>query len=205
MNDNVTGIILAGGESSRMGMNKALLNVGGKKTIERIRNIMAPLCEEVMVVSDESALYHFLQVPITNDIFPGKGPLAGIHAGLSASKNEWNLVAACDMPLIDQAVIKVLAAEANEHPEADVILPAPAGKDQPLCAVYNKRSLSVISEALKNNELKLQQVFSQLQVAKVTEEQARGYGLSGWGRSFYNMNYPEEYDYICKILADGDF
>ena len=103
-----TGIILAGGKSSRMGTNKALLTIDGKTVIERIVNQLEQIVDEIIVVTNPFHDYEFLQLPMVEDKWKGMGPLAGIEAGLNASTTERNLIVACDMPFISIELGKYL-------------------------------------------------------------------------------------------------
>src|SRR5690606_20588107 len=99
-----TGIILAGGKSSRMGRNKALLDFHGQTVIETIANELQKIVNHLIIVTNNQEDYAFLQLPMVSDKWQGIGPLAGIHAGLSISKTEKNLVVACDMPFVSREI-----------------------------------------------------------------------------------------------------
>ena len=93
-------IILSGGKSSRMGTNKALLPFKEKTNIERIRDELRSLFDDIILVTNDPESYEFLKIKTVSDKYPGKGPLAGVHAGLMASNYEENIVVACDMPFV---------------------------------------------------------------------------------------------------------
>ncbi|SEJ26895.1 molybdopterin-guanine dinucleotide biosynthesis protein A [Paenibacillus polymyxa] len=109
----VTGIIVAGGRSSRMGQDKALLKFGGVTVLERIVAELEKVAGRVIVVTRDSQQYRALGLETTEDLYPGLGPLSGIHAGLSASKTEWGVVVACDMPFVQQEIFHALLAHAT--------------------------------------------------------------------------------------------
>src|SRR5450631_2052532 len=104
----VTGVILAGGASSRMGKNKALMKIGEQTLIERVYAIMASLFPDVIIVTNTPELYAFIPSRTAADLYPGSGSLAGLHAGLSAGSTERIFVAACDMPFLNPTLIRLL-------------------------------------------------------------------------------------------------
>ncbi|WP_035186570.1 molybdenum cofactor guanylyltransferase [Alteribacter aurantiacus] len=197
----VTGVILAGGKSSRMGTNKALLTVGGIPTIERVKDILISTCSQTVVVGNQEDLYRFLNVSFIKDHHSGKGPLAGIHAGLKWSTTDWNLVVACDMPLMNEEVVLGLIDQSNAS--SDVIIPRAGGRDQPLLALYRKSSLPIMEQALEENRLSLKHVLSHLKVKSVTFNDLNGVSERQWERAFFNMNRPDEYVRVKNIDPEG--
>ncbi|MDY8022582.1 molybdenum cofactor guanylyltransferase [Paenibacillus polymyxa] len=109
----VTGIIVAGGRSSRMGQDKALLQLGGVTVLERIAAVLGKVAGRVIAVTRDTQQYRGLGLETTADLYPDLGPLSGIHAGLSASKTEWGVVVACDMPLVQPEILHALLAHAT--------------------------------------------------------------------------------------------
>jgi len=178
------GFVLAGGKSSRMGCNKALLPFRGRTLVEHIINEISAVTHNVSLIGDPG-LYINLGYPVIADVFPGCGPLSGIHAALRASGAEWNLVVACDMPAITACFLGELMERA-ERTGADAVLPAgPSGMPEPLCAAYRRRALAVIERALERD------------VRKVTEG-LEGLQIDLWrlpdSHHFHNLNTPEEWD-----------
>ncbi|WP_225999713.1 molybdenum cofactor guanylyltransferase [Paenibacillus sp. BJ-4] len=106
----VTGIIVAGGRSSRMRQDKALLQLGGVTVLERIAAVLGKVAGRVIVVTRNTQQYRGLELETTADLYPGLGPLSGIHAGLSASTTEWGIVVACDMPFVQPEILHALLA-----------------------------------------------------------------------------------------------
>lgn len=107
-----TAIILAGGQSSRMGTNKAVLPLAGSPVIERIVAAMKKVTGHIVLSGGQSTAYAYLGLPVLQDIYPGRGPLAGLHAGLKASSTDWNLVVSCDMPFVNAPLMQYLACQA---------------------------------------------------------------------------------------------
>ena len=141
MHNNVTGIILSGGKSKRMGKNKALLKIGDKTIIELIHDKMSEIFKEVIVISNEPELYDFLGTKIYEDIHPGRGPISGIHSGLVNSTTDKNFVISCDMPLVKSELINFLLEVKSEK---EVILPENNDYMQTLCGIYNKKRFPLI-------------------------------------------------------------
>ncbi|WP_048601240.1 molybdenum cofactor guanylyltransferase [Rubeoparvulum massiliense] len=192
---NATAIILAGGKSSRMGTNKALLPVGGEQNITRLRNRLQLLFPEVLLVTNDPETYQFLQIPITTDRYPGQGPLAGIHAGLDLSSNPYALVIACDMPFISQEIAHYLVEQAEGF---DAVVPRIEGQLHPLFAVYRSALVPVIEECLKSDQLRMNDLLEQVKVRYIDEKELENAKLT-IGEAFYNMNRPEEYERAQQI------
>lgn len=177
------GFLLAGGRSSRMGSNKALLPFKGKTLIEHIAAEVSTVTHDVTLIGD-SRLYVNFGYPIIQDIFVRCGPLSGIHAALHHSTAERNLIVACDMPEITAEFLSGLIERA-EQGSAEVVLPVgPSGLPEPLCAVYHARALPVIEQALRRG------------VRKVTDG-LQGLAVELWhvpdSRLFHNLNTPEDW------------
>ncbi|HEY4745534.1 MAG TPA: formate dehydrogenase accessory sulfurtransferase FdhD, partial [Desulfuromonadaceae bacterium] len=124
----IAGVILAGGESRRMGRNKAMLTVGGERMIESAYRCLAELFDEVLLVTNTPEVYDFIPCRKINDIYPGMGPLAGIHAALSACNAERAFVTGCDMPSLNAALIRELCAMPDD---LDVVIPETPGGLEP--------------------------------------------------------------------------
>jgi FdhD protein len=184
----VTGVILAGGGSSRMGSNKALLLHHGGRIIEGIYRTLAELFEEVIVVTNTPELYQFLPCRKVPDIYPGKGVVAGIHAGLSQSSEDAVFVVACDMPQLQGELIRHLTTLAEG---VDVVMPLSPGGYEPLHAIYGKGCLPALEELLQTGD---QRVISLLPRVNVREVPAEEVALFDQGfDSFANINTPDDY------------
>ena len=180
------GYVLVGGRSSRMGRDKALLPVDGLPLVERIAQQIGSFTHPVTLIGDP-ARYGQLGRRVISDHFPGCGPLAGIHAALLDSEHEWNLIAACDMPSIDPALIGALVA--FDRSEADCALPLDAdGRRQPLLALYHQRCLPAIEAALNSGDYK---VLRALAAVRIRE-------LPAGGETFRNVNTSEEWSAFLK-------
>ena len=152
MYDDITAIILSGGKSLRMGTNKSFLKIGDKTVIERMRDLLQSMFKEVILITNEPDDYKFLGLPIYEDVFRYRGPLAGIHSGLKNSKKNLNFIISCDLPLMTKEMINYLI----EYKTDKLITIAKAdGFIQQLAGKYSKECLSPAEKILKevvNNE-----------------------------------------------------
>lgn len=184
----ITGVILAGGRSTRMGSDKALLPYQGGRFIEAIQRRMEELFEEVIVVTAEPGRYEFLPCRRVTDLFPGMGALGGIHAALRHSGSERIFVVGCDMPHLKPDLIRHLCSLAEE---TDVVVPEGEGGLEPLHAVYRKSVLPVVEEVLRDGQCRVVSFFDRVRVRRVplAEVERIDPGLC----AFRNINTPEEY------------
>lgn len=147
MHKDITGILLAGGKSSRMGTNKSFLDFNGKYIIEHIHDMLKSMFERVIIITNSPAEYGFLGSEIHEDINKGKGPLGGIHSGLTYSPTNQNFIISCDVPLVSPALIDYIISRSFNSQitavEAD-------GHIQKLCGVYSKECLEKIDNIFKN-------------------------------------------------------
>ena len=137
---NFEGFVLAGGKSSRMGEDKALLKIGDETFAERAARTLSPVCEGRVriVLNPNQSAADFSRFEFVRDLFNERGAPGGIHAALANSESEWTIILACDMPLATEETISRLAEIAlNVPPEISAVVPRqPDGRLQPLCAVY---------------------------------------------------------------------
>jgi molybdopterin-guanine dinucleotide biosynthesis protein A len=190
-------IILAGGKSTRMGTNKALLKIQDTPNVERIVNVLRPNFPHQVLVTNDPNPYHFLGVKTVKDYFPGKGPLAGIHAGLAASPYEVNVSAACDMPFVSAELAKALVEKSHHY---DAVIPVIGGMQQPLFAVYKKTLIDVIEEKIKSDQLRMKDLLRVVNVLYVTEQELKV--EDNFERIFFNMNHPHEYEEALQLASD---
>ncbi|WP_042354425.1 molybdenum cofactor guanylyltransferase [Bacillus rubiinfantis] len=186
-----TAIILSGGKSSRMGTNKSLLKINNKSNIEIIIAKLKQGFDDIILVTNEPETYEFLGVKMVTDQYPGMGPLAGLHAGLQASHDEVNLLAACDMPFISVEAAEVLIRHLGN---AHVAIPVINGKQHPLFAVYKKDLAAIAAKCIEAGRLRMQDLQAQTTVQYVTEQQFSEFAEAEISRIFFNMNHPKEYE-----------
>ncbi|MCM3692998.1 molybdenum cofactor guanylyltransferase [Neobacillus niacini] len=190
-------IILSGGKSSRMGTNKALLKLNEKTTIERMVDTLKIYFDDIILVTNEMESYQFLGVKMVSDHYPGKGPLAGFHAGLMASDYDVNFITACDMPFISGELAATLVNMIDHH---DALVPVINGKMQTLCGVFQKKNVTKIEECIENGRLPIKQLLDHLNVLYITENELQAYTNIDLERVFFNMNHPHEYEEAKKWL-----
>jgi FdhD protein len=206
---DVSGVILAGGKSSRMGSNKALLPYKGGRFIEAIHRQLSEIFEEVLLVTNNPEQYEFLPCRKVADLFPGAGALAGIHSGLYHTCGKAIFVVACDMPYLNNDLIRHLAEQANT---GSVVIPEGPDGVEPLHAVYGRSCLDAIESCLLRGEKKIVKFFATADVISVKPEQVACYDEAF--ASFRNINTPEEYyrlregergNTVSSLDEDGEF
>lgn len=184
-------IILSGGKSSRMGTNKALLKINEKTNIERIADNLKSYFDDIILVTNQMDAYRFLGIKMAADQYPGMGPLAGIHAGLSVSDYDVNLIVACDMPFVSGELALTLINNSSHY---DAVVPVINGKQQPLFSVFKKETAKKIEQSIVNSRLRIKHLLDELNVLYVTENELQAYSSSDLERVFFNMNHPHEYE-----------
>lgn len=195
MINEITGIILCGGRSTRMQSNKGLLKIGGQTIIEIIVSKLKSVFSNVIISANSTNEFAFLNLPIVSDVFANKGPLAGIHASLKLSNTERNFIISCDMPLISEQMINFIT---NYHSDKEILLPKAYGTVQQLCGVYSKSVVNKIEKILilaeSDNSVK-GSVFELL--ARASTEFVVVEGQPYYDKNtFLNMNTPEDYELI---------
>jgi molybdenum cofactor guanylyltransferase len=157
--NNITGIILAGGKSTRMGSDKGFMEIDGTSFMSRIINALTPFVKEIIIVSDNPN-YDSFGLKRVEDIIKNSGPLAGLYTALEHSKTEDNLVLSCDVPLINHKVILELIQACDS--EADIVQIKSGGRIMPLVAMYKKRCLGSCLRLLQNGERRLRSIQTDL-------------------------------------------
>jgi molybdopterin-guanine dinucleotide biosynthesis protein A len=185
---SVTGVILAGGSSSRMGSNKALLPYRGGRFIEAIHRQLQEIFEEVLLVTNTPEQYAFLPCRNVADIFPGMGALAGLQAGLRHSAGSHVFAVACDMPYLNSALIRRIA---DLRTDADVVIPQGDKGLEPLHALYGKACLAPMEQALRAGKRRIVSFFPGVRVNEMSAHDVAA--LDPGFRSFCNINTPGEY------------
>ena len=181
----VTLAILAGGQSSRMNYrNKAFLSYQEKTFVERLIEAGSDF-EEVIIVANTKEAYENFNLQVVSDVYPGKGPLSGIHTALRVAKTSTVLCVACDMPLTSREVLNGLAQISGDY---DVLVPEYEGRLQPLCAIYSKKIKNKVEEQLKKDDFKLQYFIRQLNYQVIRELPYRPFKST----DFLNVNTPTD-------------
>jgi molybdopterin-guanine dinucleotide biosynthesis protein A len=208
MYNDITGIILSGGKSKRMGVNKSLLKIGDKTIIEIVHSIMNDLFSDILLISNEPELYKFLNAKTFEDIFSGKGPLAGIHSGLLHSKTRKNFIISCDMPLINKEIIESIIKHKKDSP---ITVAKADGFVQQLCGLYDKDCLKtaekILNESLNEENRNSKQEKRGCMVLELTKrmgaEIIEAISLPGYKENlFFNMNNLDDYTFVKKKLLN---
>ncbi len=194
--DGVAAYILAGGESSRMGRDKALLDFGGVPLIQHIASLVQPLTGTPVVVGP-SDRYVNLKLRVIPDDAQGVGPLGGIATALRDSREPWNLILGCDMPLLTSEWLAHLIDRALNS-EADAILPQSAHGAEPLCAMYRKRCEASIMKAIARGVRKVTDCVAALSIERIEPEEWKTFDSSGL--LFRNLNSPQDIEDIAATL-----
>ena len=186
---HIEGFILAGGQSSRMGRDKALLEIGGKTLVERAASLCAPLVAGVTLVGapQRYAAYGF---PALADRWPGAGPLGAIATALGAAKQPWCLVLACDMPFVTAVWLEWLLARASKSSTDGIVAETSRGLE-PLCAVYRASCAPALSASLDTGIRKVTDGLARLNIESIGENVWRRFSPNG--DLFHSLNTWEDY------------
>lgn len=185
----MTGIVLAGGRSSRMGRDKSVLPWHNSNLVQTVIRKVGQVCEDIVLVSNQPRNVSH-RVRVVGDIVPGMGPLGGIHAGLTHAKHPLAFVTACDMPYIVPEAISFLSQQAGE--EWDVVIPANGDQFEPMFAVYRKTCIPAIEAMLKDNRRQIIGFFSLIRLKKIDVSCLRQFDKEL--TMFTNINTAEEYE-----------
>ncbi len=184
---NVTVAIQAGGKSSRMGVDKSFVLFNGRPLIEIVRDTVARLGDELILITNKPEAYAHLGLPMVGDMFPDHGPLGGIYTAVHHAKYPHTLIVACDMPWLNR---DLLAYMLTLRDTADVIVPRWEKYPEPLHAIYHKNCLNPIVEKLQAQQLKITSFYGRVTVRFVEREEIGQFDPDG--RSFANINTPQE-------------
>jgi molybdenum cofactor guanylyltransferase len=188
MKKDMTGIILAGGKNSRMGTNKAFLEIDGIRLIDKTINIYREIFSEIIIVTNDPLSYiEFTDAAIVTDIYKGKGPLGGIYTGLFYSKNDYAFISACDMPFLNKEFIIYLTEQADKF---DIVVPQLSEGFQPLHAIYSQSCLSHIKKMMLADKLKITGFYKDVRLLSIPEEKIKPFNRDD--RLFLNINTPED-------------
>jgi molybdenum cofactor guanylyltransferase len=186
---NVAGFVLAGGKSSRMGRDKALLEIDGESMIARATRLMQTVLSAPVVIASTPG-FEALGLRIVADDFPGYGPLGGIATALRVSTMPWNLLVACDLPYLTKLWLEYLIARALKS-EADAVVPMNVRGPEPLCAMYHKNAEVRIRTAVEGGMRKVTDSFANLSVEHVEPDEWKAFASGGV--LFKNVNSPADY------------
>src|SRR5262245_4149398 len=169
------------------GAPKALVELGGRRLIERVVGVLRDVVDDVMLVTNTPDLYRFLGVPMVADIFPDHGSLGGLYSGLAAASGDAAFTVACDMPFLRADVARLVVARAAE---ADVVIPRVGAQLETLHAVYGKRCLGPMEDRLRAGRLRITGFFEDVRVLEIAEAEVARHADPAV--VFMNVNTPEE-------------
>ena len=199
-NGDVTGVILAGGRSRRLGRDKAVESLGGQPLIRRVIERVEAVTADIVVVVADAVRGNDLPLDVRRrvvwDVYPGKGSLGGIFPDLSAAKSDWGLVVACDMPFLNRQLLEYMLSRREDF---DAVVPLPGAYPEPTHALYSKACLPYIEARLRANDLKISRLYREVQVNYLTEEAITRFDPEL--RSFFNINSPDDLAKAQALVA----
>ncbi len=188
-NPDVSGFVLAGGRSQRMGCDKAYLKVAGQPLLLRAVNLLKAHLSSVTVLGPLGR-HEALGVSVLPDRWPGRGPLGALLRGLESPTNEWNVFLACDLPLLNGQFIELLLRSTRAG-KFDAVVPRTGQGWHPLCAAYRRTCAATMRSALERGESAIVNILPLLQVDVITSERLASAGINE--KIFENVNSPEDW------------
>ncbi len=189
MAEPLSGIVLAGGGSRRLGTDKAKLTFGGRTLLEIIVDRLSSVCQEIVVATGPRSAQDItkLNLQVVEDSVPGAGPLAGVQAGLTATTTEFSLVVACDMPFLSRDLLEYMAGLPRRY---QALVPLAADGWHPLHAVYARSSLPAMEALLGQGIYSMEELRSRLRVQALSEKELRQHDPHGL--SLFNLNNSQD-------------
>jgi molybdopterin-guanine dinucleotide biosynthesis protein A len=187
----LSGFVLAGGKSSRLGEDKAMLNYKGKPLLIHSLEIIRPFCQN-LYVSGNKPEYSIAGVELMPDLYHEYGPISGLFSVLNRSETDWNLVISVDVPLINSDLIELLIANKNDY---DCIVPRHSLCIEPLIGVYHKKAITTMKELIESEDFRLTNLLSALN----TNYFDCDFLLNDNPGLFLNVNRPDDYQLISGI------
>lgn len=194
---DVTGVVLAGGRSRRYGRNKALVSFDGVPLIERVVSILDQVFHQVILSANDPDAYRYLGLTMVSDVYSGVGPLAGVHASLSAMTDPAGFFVACDMPFLNPMLIRHMA---RLSPEAEAVVPRVGSNVEPLHAVYRQGCIHAVEQAIQRGERGIVSFYSDIRIRYVEESEIRVFEPNL--DAFVNVNRPDELRLFVEHLHE---
>ncbi len=184
-------VIQAGGQSTRMGENKALKLFRGRPLIQRVVERLEPIADELLITTNEPEAFAFLRLPLVADRRPGRGALGGLYTAIASARQPHIAVVACDMPFASAPLLSA-AEQILEKDGADVVIARTEEGFEPLHAVYRRETcLPAIESAMEADQWKVISWFPKVRVRTLTREEIALHDPNGL--AFWNLNTPEEF------------
>jgi molybdenum cofactor guanylyltransferase len=202
-NPDITGVVLAGGKGSRLGRQKALERIVGKKRmIEHAIETITPLCQDIIVVTSKEQLENILSaglnVKVIVDIYPGRAALGGIYTGLSQAETFYSLIVACDMPFLDTTLLNYMLGLIQGF---DIVVPKVENKIELLHGIYSKNCIEKIKEMIDHNDLQVLKLLELVKTRYVTDEEVNKYDPKHL--SFFNINTQNDLTLAKSLLLNS--
>jgi molybdopterin-guanine dinucleotide biosynthesis protein A len=179
----LTGIILAGGKNTRIGEDKSFIKVGNRTIIERIVSTLSAIFHDIIIISNSPESYSSLNCKISPDIVQDKDSLGGIYTGLRVSSTDYNFFFACDMPFLNENLIKFMI---HSIEDADIVIPRTSRGCEPLHAIYSKKCIPYIKKQIEKNNLRIIDFFPSVRVKEIEQRDIEKYG--SLHTAFLNLN-----------------
>jgi len=186
-----SGIILSGGKSVRMGIDKAFIKVDGVPIIQRTYDLFSKIFREIIIVTNQKDLYSSFQAKIVNDLITDRGALGGLYTGLFYSSNPYSFCVACDMPFLKESIIRFLLQQVDGF---DAIIPKTEDGLQPLHAIYSRNCLEPIKKLIDRGGYKIIDFYPLIKIKIIEEKEF--IALDQTRESFINVNTPVELDHL---------
>jgi len=191
----VTGIVLAGGKSSRLGQDKAFVRLGGRSMLERITEVLSQVFDRIIIVTCTTLKHPRPGITVIQDIIPGCGPLGGIYTGLKRSPSQYSFITACDLPFIRPSLINYMLEGLKDY---DVIVPRVGERLEPLHAIYSKNCIAHIEKQLHAGPFKVTGFFPRVKVREISREEIERFDPGML--SFFNINTPSDLEKARRML-----
>ncbi len=192
---DITGVILVGGKSLRMGRDKAFLEIAGKPLFERVLSLFKEVFAEVLLVGDREERFAGYSLRVLRDIYPGS-VLGGLYTGLYHATTEYVFASPCDLPFPNEKVLRYLCSFGNGF---DVVVPNTASGYEPLFALYSKNCLEPMKLLIDSGNFRVYDFYPRVRVREVSCKELEH--LDKEGKSFVNINTPEELEMIIREIS----
>jgi molybdopterin-guanine dinucleotide biosynthesis protein A len=196
MQPPATGAVMAGGKSSRLGRDKALLTLDGETLLERAVRTLREVTADQLVIGPSERSDQAAGAGVYPDLYPSSGPLGGIYTALRFAAHPLVMVVACDMPFLNGSLLRYLLSLADDY---DVVLPRPDGRGEQLHAVYRSTCEPAIERQLEGGDFKIDRFFDRVRVRAVDAGELRQFDPEL--RSFRNVNTPEDWAETQALLG----
>ena len=189
---DITGVILAGGRSRRMGRDKATLSLAGRTLFERALDTLSGVFEQVLIAGNRPDLAS-VTVPCFADKYPGSS-LGGIHGGLCAATTPWIFVIPCDLATPDPALVRHLLSYRHSF---DAVVPQTTAGFEPVFALYHKNCLTVMEQMLKQGNLRIYDFYDRIRTRFVAADELP----AGWQQALVNLNSPQDLEHLDQEIS----